>query len=56
MLLQMIKAINTNKSTENVNLLDAMKILAECWYDVNEEIVSLNLAFHQKTKATHKMI
>ena len=39
MLLQMIKAINTNKSTENVNLLDAMKILAECWYDVNEEIV-----------------
>ena len=57
---QIIKAIDANKSTPKVNILDAMKIISVCWEDVElkEQLksVSLNLVFHLKCKSTHKMI
>ena len=57
---QIIKAIDANKSTRKVNILDAMKIIGVCWEDVElkEQLKSvlLNLVFHLKSKSTHKMI
>ena len=56
---KIIKATDANKSIPKVNILDVMEMVTQCWEDATEETVksvSLNFAFHLKTKPTHTII